>query len=172
MQDAVEETNATNPDPRSFSRDQITLAGSLVIVAAIAACCALVVQIKRKYAAIPAFAAPVCPEVYATPAVLFWIILGSMATFAWRRSSVTRLAAQIAVSSVLVMSRLWDLAGVGMPGVGMYREVFWPVACFGAFVVAPLLLRRFSRIGDSVLPLPTGMPAPPFSVRCPIAWRN
>jgi hypothetical protein len=70
MQDAVEETNATNLNPRPSSRDQITLATSLVIVAAIAANCALVVQIKRKYAAIPPFAAPVCLEVYATPAVL------------------------------------------------------------------------------------------------------
>jgi hypothetical protein len=52
------------------SRNRITLATSLVIVAAIAANCALVVQIKRKYAAIPPFAAPVCLEVYATPAVL------------------------------------------------------------------------------------------------------
>ena len=85
MQEVAEETRATSPDPRPTSRDQITLATSLVIVAAIAASCALVVQIKRKYEAIPAFAAPVCPEAYATPAVLLWIILGSIATFAWRR---------------------------------------------------------------------------------------
>jgi hypothetical protein len=76
-----------------------------------------------------------------------------MATFAWRLCSVTRLAAQIAVSSVLVMSRLWDPPGVGMTGAGMYHEVLWPVACFGAFFVTPLLLWRFSRIGDSVLVL-------------------
>jgi hypothetical protein len=151
MQDAVEETNATNLNPRPSSRDQITLATSLVIVAAIAASCALVVQIKRKYAAIPPFAAPVCPEFYATPAVLLWIILGSIATFAWRRCSVARLAAQVAVSCVLVMSRLWNPAGGGIPGVGMYHEVLWPVACFGAFFITPLQLYRFSRIGDSVL---------------------
>jgi hypothetical protein len=64
---------------------------------------------------------------------------------------VTRLAAQIAVSCVLVMSRLWNPAGVGLPGVGMYHEALWPVVCFGAFLVTPLLLYRFSRIGDSVL---------------------
>jgi hypothetical protein len=151
MQEVAEETRATSPDPRPTSRDQITLATSLVIVAAIAASCALVVQIKRKYEAIPAFAAPVCPEAYATPAVLLWIILGSIATFAWRRCSVTRLAAQIAVSCVLVMSRLWNPAGVGVPGAGMYHEALWPVVCFGAFFVTPLLLYRFSRIGDSVL---------------------
>jgi hypothetical protein len=153
MQDAVEETNATNLKPRPPSRDQITLAASLVIVGAIGASCALVVQIKRIYATIPPFAAPVCLEVYATPAVLLWIVLGSMATFGWRRCSVTRLAAQIAVYSVLVLSRLWNPPGAGVTGVGMYHEVFWPVACFGAFFVTPLLLRRFSRIGDSVLVL-------------------
>jgi hypothetical protein len=40
-----------------------------------------------------------------------------------------------------------------MTGAGMYHEVLWPVACFGAFFVTPLLLWRFSRIGDSVLVL-------------------
>jgi hypothetical protein len=151
MQHAVEETNATNLNPRPSSRDQITLATSLTIIAAIAATCALVVQIKRKYAAIPAFASPICPEVYATPAVLLWIIFGSIATFAWRRCSVTRLASQVAVTCVLVMSRLWNPEGALIPGVGMYHEALWPAACVGAFLVTPLLPYRFSRIGDSVL---------------------
>jgi hypothetical protein len=153
MHDAVEESDGSNPEPRPSSRDRITLGTSLVIVAAIAASCALVVQIKRNYASVPKFTAPVCPEVYTTPAVLLWISLGSMASFAWRRCSVTRLAAQIAVSSVLVMSRLWVPPGAGVPGVGLYYEVLWPVACFGACFVTPLLLCRFSRIGDSVLVL-------------------
>jgi hypothetical protein len=33
----------------------------------------------------------------------------------------------------------------------MYHEALWPVVCFGAFFVTPLLLYRFSRISDSVL---------------------
>jgi hypothetical protein len=127
------------------------LATSLVIVAAIAAECALVVQIRRSYAAIPPFAAAVCPEEYVTPVVLLWIILGSMAIFAWRRCSVTRLAAQVAISCVLVTSRLWVPAGAGVPGAGY--DALWPVACFGAFFTTPLLLRRFSQVGESVLVL-------------------
>jgi hypothetical protein len=122
-----------------------------VIVAAIAAECALVVQIRRSYAAIPPLAAPVCPEEYATPVVLLWIILGSLATFAWRRCSVTRLAAQVAISCVLVTSRLWVPVGAGAPGAG--SDALWPVACFGVFLVTPLLLRRFSPVGDSILVL-------------------
>src|SRR5437762_14020452 len=118
MHDAVAETGGGSPERRRSSRNRITLATSLVVVAAIAAECALVVQIRRSYAAIPPFAAPVCPEVYATPVVLLWIILGSMATFAWRRCSVTRLAAQVAVSCVLVLSRLWVPVGAGVPGAG------------------------------------------------------
>jgi hypothetical protein len=131
------------------SRNRINLATALVIVAAIASECGLVVQIRRSYAAIPPFAAPFCPEVYATPAVLLWITLGSMATFAWRGHSVTRLAAQVALSSVLVMSQLWVRTFTGVLSAGY--EVLWPVACFGTFFVTPLMLCRFSRIGDSVL---------------------
>ena len=153
MQNAGEETNGIIPNPRPASRGRISLATSLAIVAAIAASCALVVQIKRGYAAIPMFASPVCPEVYATPVVLLWIILGSMGTFAWRGCSVNRLASQVAVSCVLVMSRSWVAVGLGVLGTGIYHESLWPVACFGTFFVAPLLLRRFSRIGDSVLVL-------------------
>jgi hypothetical protein len=151
MHNAAAETGDRSPEQRSSSRNRITLATLLVIVAALAAECALVIQIRRSYAAIPPFAAPVCPEVYATPLVLAWIILGSMATFAWRRGSVTRLAAQVAVSTMLVTSRLWAPTGAGVPGAGY--DALWPVACFGAFFVVPLLLRRFSRIGDSVLVL-------------------
>jgi hypothetical protein len=153
MRDAVEETAGTNPEPGPFRRDRITLATSLAIVAAVAAACALFVQIRRSYEAIPPTSAPICPEVYARMAVFLWIILGSTATFAWRRCSVTRLAAQVAVSCVLVMSRLWVPPGVGMPGIGLYYDVLWPVACFGVFFVTPFLLCRFSRIGDSVLVL-------------------
>jgi hypothetical protein len=149
MHEAVEETDRRKPEPRPSSPDQITLATSLVIVAAVAAACALFVQIKRSYAAIPPTSAPVCPEEYATPAVFLWIFLGSTATFAWRRCSVTRLAAQVGVSCGLVMSRLWVPSGVAAAGEGY--EALWPVACFGAFFVTPILLFRFSRIGDSVL---------------------
>jgi hypothetical protein len=149
MHNAAAETGDRSHETSPSSLNQITLATSLVIVAAIAAECALVVQIRKSYAAIPLSAAPVCPEVYATPLVLLWTILGSMAAFAWRRHSVTCLAAQIAISCVLVMSRLWVPAGAGGRGEGF--DVLWPVTCFGVFFVAPLLLRRYTRIGDSVL---------------------
>ena len=76
MQNAGEKTNGIIPDPRPASRGRISLATSLAMVAAIATSCALVVQISRAYAAIPAFSSPACPEVYATPVVLLWIILG------------------------------------------------------------------------------------------------
>src|SRR4029077_4684940 len=98
---------------RSASGRGITLATCLVIVAAIGAECGLVVQIRKAYAAVPPFAQPVCPEAYATPVMLLWIILGSLASFAWRRWSVTHLAAQVAVSCVLVMSRFWVPVGAG-----------------------------------------------------------
>lgn len=149
MHDAAAENGDRSPERRPSRRNQITLATFLVIVAAIAAECALVVQIRKSYAAIPASAAPVCPEVYATPVVLLWIILGSAAVFAWRRHSTTRLAAQVAITCVLVMSRPWFPAGAGGRGGGY--DVLWPLACFGVFIVAPLLFCRFSRIGDSVL---------------------
>jgi hypothetical protein len=134
--------------PKKF---RLGLATCLMIVAAVAATCALADQIRRTYAAIPPFASPACPEFYATPAVLLWIILGATATFAWRRCSVTRLAAQVALSCLIVMSQRWIPAGVRVPGAGLFFEVFWPVACFGLFFVTPLLLRRFSRIGDPAL---------------------
>jgi hypothetical protein len=134
-------------EARPARPDRLSLSAALVVVAAIAAECALVVQIRRCYAAIPAFSSPLCPEFIATPAVLLWIVLGSLATYAWRGSSVTRLAAQVAISSVLVLSRL------NLPGAsaGVASDVLWPVGCFGAFVVLPLLLWRFSRIGDRAL---------------------
>jgi hypothetical protein len=127
--------------------NRMSLGTALVVVAAIAAECALVVQIRRCYAAIPSFASPVSPEFVATPAVLLWIVLGSMATYAWRGPSVARLAAQVAISSVLVLSRLGVPAGIG----GIAYDVLWPAACFGAFFVLPLFLCRFSRIGDRAL---------------------
>ena len=148
MHNSEEQADGRNAERRSSGQDRITLATSLVIVAAVAAACALYVQIRRSYEAVPPSSTPVCPEVYATPAVLLWIILGSTATFAWRRCSITRLATQVAVACVLVMSRLSVPGGGGSP-----FAVFWPVACFGAFFVTPVLLCRFSRIGDSILVL-------------------
>jgi hypothetical protein len=153
MHDAMAETERSSPERRPSGRSRISLATSLVIVAAIAASFALVVEIRRNYAALPSISGPRCPEVYATPAVLLWILLGSTATFAWRRCSVTRLAVQVAVSCVLVISRLRLPADDGMQGVGLLLEVLWPLACFGAFFVTPLLLSRFSRVGDVVLVL-------------------
>ena len=49
--------------------------------------------------------------------------------------------------------RARDVAALGSRGYGSLFDVFWPVACFGAFFVTPLLLCRFSRIGDSILVL-------------------
>jgi hypothetical protein len=149
MQNVAAETGDRSHESTPSSENQITLVTLLVIVAAIAAECALVVQIRKNYTAIPPSAAPVYAEVYVTPVVLLWIILGSTAVFAWRRHSVTRLAAHIAISCTLVLSRLWVPTGVGAGGEGF--DVLWPATCFGVFFVAPLLLRRFSRIGDSVL---------------------
>jgi hypothetical protein len=145
---AVAETKATSPEPRRGGPYRISLATSIVIVTVIAAECALVVQIRRNDAAVPSWATPVCPEAYATPVVLLWVILGSMATYAWRLCSVTRFASQVAVTCVLVMSRLWLPSNPIVP-----YEVLWPVAVFGVFLVTPLWLRRFSRISDSVLVL-------------------
>jgi hypothetical protein len=127
------------------------LATLLVVVAAIGAECALVVQIRRCYEAIPPSDAPVCPEWQATPLVLLWIILGSLAAAAWRKYSVDRLAIQVAISCVLVISRLSVPTRFG-PFSGLY-DVFWPVACFGLFFVTPHLLLRFSRVNESVLVL-------------------
>lgn len=148
MTEASPASDGSTTEGGRSGRGRITLATTLLIVAAVAAACALVVRIRENYAAIPPTSAPICPEVYATPAVLLWIILGSVATFAWRRGSVTRLAAQVAISCLLVLSRLWLPSGT-MP----VSDVFWPVGCFGAAFVIPLLLHRFSRIGDSVLVL-------------------
>jgi hypothetical protein len=153
MQHTEEQTDGIIPHARPAGWGHMTLATCFAIVAAIAAICALVVQIRRGYAAIPSYAAPVCPGVYAIPVVLLWIILGSLATLAWRRCSIDRLAYQVAISCVLVMSRTWFAAGLGLLGPGIYHDSLWPVACFGIFFVAPLLLRRFLRIGDPALVL-------------------
>jgi hypothetical protein len=70
MHNATAETGDRSHERTPSSQNQITLATLLVVVAAIAAECALVVEIRKSYAAIPPSAAPVCPEVYATPVVL------------------------------------------------------------------------------------------------------
>jgi hypothetical protein len=132
-------------------RNRISLATALVVVAAIGAECALVVQIRRCYEAIPSFASPACPEWQSTPLVLLWIVLGSLAAFAWRKCSVDRLAIQVAISCVLVMSRL-SVPTRNVP-FGTAYDVFWPVLCFALFFVGPYLLVRFSRVNDSVLVL-------------------
>jgi hypothetical protein len=128
---------------QSSNRPRITLTTCLVAISAVATSCALVVQIRECYAAVPPFATPVCPEHIATPVVLLWIFLGSAATFALRRSGATRFAGHVAITSLLVTSRLWK------PPFDGY-EVIWPVLCFGIFGVTALLIRRFSRIGDSL----------------------
>lgn len=154
MQDEAAPNDEGASDRGSSRRSGITLATAMWIVAAFGSACALVVQIHRGYAAIPPFSAPICPEVYATPGVLLWIVLASVATFAWRRSSVARLAAQIALSSLLVMLGLWRPSGLSSPNARLLYDVFWPVASFGVCVVAPMLIRRFADAGDSILLLP------------------
>jgi uncharacterized membrane protein len=129
---------------QSSNRSRITLTTCLVAISAVATSCALVVQIRQCYAAVPPFALPICAESIATPVVLLWVFLGSTATFALRRCSATRFAGQVAITSLLLTSRLWK------PPFHGY-EVTWPVLCFGIFCVTPLLLCRFSRIGDSLL---------------------
>ncbi len=99
----------------------------------------------------PSFASPVCPEWLSTPLILIWIILGSLAAFVWRKWSVDRLAIQVAISCVLVMSRLSLPTRTGTFAV--FYEVFWPAACFGLFFVLPHLLVRFSRVSEKVLVL-------------------
>jgi hypothetical protein len=136
---------------RASRRNRISLATLLFVVAAIGAECALVVQIKRCYDAVPSYASPTWPEWQSTPLVLLWIVLGSLAAFALRKCTVNRLAIQVAISCVLVMSRLSVPTRTG-PFGGAY-DAFWPVACFGLFFVTPHLLVRFSRINDSVLVL-------------------
>ena len=42
--------------------NRVSLATALVVVAAIGAECAVVVQIRRCYEAVPSFASPACPE--------------------------------------------------------------------------------------------------------------
>lgn len=82
---------------------------------------------------------------------MLWIILGSTAFFAWRGSSLARLAAQVAISCVLVTSRHWLTSAFGATGYMIEHDVVWPLACFGVLIVIPLLLRRFTRAGDWVL---------------------
>jgi hypothetical protein len=144
-------SDASERMQRLSNRNRISMATLLFVIAAIGAECALVVQIRRCYEAIPSHASPASPEWQSTPLVLLWIILGSLAAFAWRKCSVDRLAIQVAISCVLVMTRIGFPTRSGPLG-GAY-DVFWPVACFGLFFVTPHLLVRFSRANDSVLVL-------------------
>ena len=137
------------PDSGETRRNAISLGTSLMIVAAIAAECALVVQIKRCYEAVPAYASPACPEEYARVAVLCWIMLGSLAAFAIRKYSLTRLAAVVAISCVLVVSRLSVPTRTG--DLGLAYAVFWPAACFGLCFVTPHLLIRRTGPNDRAL---------------------
>jgi hypothetical protein len=136
---------------QDLRRNRLSLATLLLVVAAIGAECALVVQIRRCYDAVPSFASPACPEWQSTPLVLLWIVLGSLAAFALRKSSVDRLALQVALSCAIVMSRL-SVSTRNSPFGDAYG-VFWPVACFGLFFVIPHILVRFSRTRESVLVL-------------------
>jgi hypothetical protein len=131
-------------------RNRISLGTAIAVVAAIGAECALVVQISRCYAAIPTIVLA-CPEWQLTPLILLWILLGSLAAFAIRKCSVKRLAIAVALSCAIVISRLSVPTGIGI-FVSVYG-VYWPVACFGLFFVAPHLVVRFSRFNDSVLVL-------------------
>lgn len=146
MHDDAVEQEGRLPERGLSSRNTITLSTSMWIVAAIAAACALVAQIKQNYAAIPPTSTPVCPETSAIPAVVLWIVLGSTVIFAWRRCSIARLAAQVTISCVLVMSRFWIPSAIQE-----VLDVLWPLACFGVFFVIPILLRHSTRFGDSVL---------------------
>ena len=134
------------PQSGQMRRDKMSLGTSLMIVAAIAAECALVAQIKKCYEALPSYARPECPEEYSRLVVLFWIMLGSLAAFAIRKYSVTRLAAIVAISCVLVVSRLSVSMRTG--DLGAAYAVFWPVACFGLFFVTPHLYIRRSGMND------------------------
>jgi hypothetical protein len=129
----------------------VSLRTALAVVAAIGAECALVLQIRRCYAALPPLASPACPEWLSTPLVLLWIVMGSLAAFAIRKCSVDRLAIQVALSCAIVMSRL--SVSTGNSVLGSAYAVFWPVICFGLFFVAPHLVMRFLRVNDSLLML-------------------
>jgi hypothetical protein len=137
----------------SSTNGRISLSTSLTIVAAIAVSCALVVQILKRYAAIPQTSVPACSAVYSIPAVLLALVLGSTASFAWRNLSITGLASEVALSGSLLIWRLWSPAADAFLDLSEFHPVFWPVACFGLFFVTPLLLRRFYQAGDWVWPL-------------------
>jgi hypothetical protein len=151
LSDSAVECDATGGTESASRRNRISLATLLFVVAAIGSECALVVQIRRCYEAIPSYASPVCPEWQATPLVLLWIILGSLASFALRKCSVDRLAIQVAISCVLVLSRL-SVPTRSVP-FGTAYDVFWPVACFGLCFVTPHLFVRFFRVNESALVL-------------------
>jgi hypothetical protein len=143
------ENDAGRRSDESRSPNRITLATLLVVVAAIGAECAVVVQIRTCYEAVPAYATPACPEWQATPLVLTWIVLGSLAVFAIRKSTALRLAIQVAISCALVLTRISVPTRTGVFG-GAY-DAFWPAACFGVCFVLPYILVRYTRINNAVL---------------------
>jgi hypothetical protein len=128
-------------------RNSISLGTLLLIVAAIAGACGVVVQIKRCYATIPTYGAPVFQEEYATTAVLFWMILGSLAFFAIRKTSVAQLASVFLLSCVLILSVL----SVRADNFDRIVPVLWPAAVFGLCFVTPHLLIRINRARDRAL---------------------
>jgi hypothetical protein len=137
-------------------RKSISLGTSLLIVAAIAGACGVVVQIKRCYAAIGTYRAPAFiptyravpfQEEYATLAVLLWMILGSLAFFAIRKTSVAQLAGVFLLSCAIILPVLTVRAD-------MFDRIFpvlWPAAVFGLCFVTPHLLVRINRAGDRAL---------------------
>jgi hypothetical protein len=139
----------TARDSDGNRRQRISLSTLLLIVAVIAAECAVVVEIKRCYVANGGYLSDSYPEWLASPAVLAWLILGSLTVFAIRKCSLTRLAIQLTISCALVASRL-SLRGKALDGA---FDVMWPAACFGLFIAVPYLLVRSSRAGHPVLVL-------------------
>lgn len=127
-----------DPDQDRADRAQWTIRTGLLAVAAIGAMMALATEVRRTYATVPAFASPLYPEEYATPAILVWIVLGSLAAWAWREASFDRLAAQVAFTALIVLA--WTL----VRGSWTFR-MFGPLAGFGLLVVAPLICRRYGR---------------------------
>jgi hypothetical protein len=125
-------------------RKTISLGTSLLLVAAIAGACGVVVQIKRCYAAVPTFGTPAFEEEYATAAVLLWMILGSLAFFVIRKTSVAQLAGVFLLSCVLILPVLTLRAD----NFDRIFPTLWAAAVFGLCFVTPHLLVRFNRAGD------------------------
>jgi hypothetical protein len=122
------------------ARRRLTIGSCLLAVAMVATILALVAAIRRAYEAVPSYASPAYPESLAMPAILLWVILTSIAAYAWRGATLDRLVAQVAISNLLVLTRFSFTSSQEF-------KMVWPVGCFGLFVVVPLLIRRFGRVG-------------------------